>query len=46
MAVRQHVGFHRRQQGTTLIEQIMVLAILGTLTSIAVPPEPSSRSMR
>lgn len=28
----------RHQHGTTLIEQIMVLAIIGTLTGMAVPP--------
>ncbi|MFZ0870990.1 MAG: GspH/FimT family pseudopilin [Rhodanobacter sp.] len=37
MTLRQLVGFHCRQQGTTLIEQIMLLAIVGILTGIAVP---------
>ena len=37
MALRQHVGFHHTQQGTTLIEQIMVLAIIGILISVAAP---------
>jgi type IV fimbrial biogenesis protein FimT len=37
MTLRQLVGFHRRQQGTTLIEQIMLLAIIGILTGMAVP---------
>jgi prepilin-type N-terminal cleavage/methylation domain-containing protein len=37
MTLRQLVGFHCRQQGTTLIEQIMVLAIVGILTGLAVP---------
>jgi type IV fimbrial biogenesis protein FimT len=33
----QDVGFHPTQQGTTLIEQIMVLAIIGILLGIAAP---------
>jgi type IV fimbrial biogenesis protein FimT len=37
MNLRQLVGFHCRQKGTTLIEQIMLLAIVGILTGIAVP---------
>lgn len=37
MTLRQLVEFHCRQQGTTLIEQIMLLAIIGILTGIAVP---------
>jgi type IV fimbrial biogenesis protein FimT len=37
MTLRQLVGFHCRQQGTTLIEQLMVLAIIGILTGMAVP---------
>jgi type IV fimbrial biogenesis protein FimT len=37
MTPRQHVGFHTTQQGTTLIEQIMVLAIIGILLGIAAP---------
>jgi type IV fimbrial biogenesis protein FimT len=37
MTLRQLVGFHCRQQGTTLIEQIMLLAIIGILTGIAIP---------
>jgi type IV fimbrial biogenesis protein FimT len=37
MTLRQLVGFHYRQQGTTLIEQIMLLAIIGILTGMAVP---------
>jgi type IV fimbrial biogenesis protein FimT len=37
MTLRQLVGLHCRQQGTTLIEQIMLLAIIAILTSVAVP---------
>lgn len=37
MTLRQHVEFHSTQQGTTLIEQIMVLAIIGILIGIAAP---------
>jgi type IV fimbrial biogenesis protein FimT len=38
MTLQQLVGSHcRQQQGTTLIEQIMQLAIVGILTSVAVP---------
>ena len=37
MTLRQLVGFHCRQQGTTLIEQIMLLAIIVILTGMAVP---------
>jgi type IV fimbrial biogenesis protein FimT len=35
--LRQLIGTHCGQQGTTLIEQIMLLAIIGILTSVAVP---------
>ncbi len=38
MAVWQHLGIHRRQQGVTLIEQIMVLAIIAALAGMATPP--------
>lgn len=37
MAMRQACGFDGKQAGVTLIEQIMVLAILGVLAAIAVP---------
>jgi type IV fimbrial biogenesis protein FimT len=37
MTLRQLVGFHCRQQGTTLIEQIMLLAIIVILIGMAVP---------
>jgi len=37
MALRQPARCHPRQQGTTLIEQIMVLAIVGILIGIAAP---------
>ncbi|WP_255436670.1 GspH/FimT family pseudopilin [Rhodanobacter sp. PCA2] len=38
MAMRQACGFHQRQAGVTLIEQIMVVALLGVLAAIAAPP--------
>jgi type IV fimbrial biogenesis protein FimT len=38
MAARPPFGFHRKQRGLTLIEQIMVLAIIAILVGIAVPP--------
>ena len=37
MALRQPARCHPRQQGTTLIEQLMLLAIIGTLAGVAVP---------
>jgi len=37
MTLRQHVGFRFTQQGTTLIEQIMVLVIIGILIGVAAP---------
>jgi type IV fimbrial biogenesis protein FimT len=38
MAVWQHLGSCRKQRGVTLVEQIMVLAIVAALTGIAMPP--------
>ncbi|MEW9573798.1 GspH/FimT family pseudopilin [Rhodanobacter sp. Si-c] len=37
MAMRQACGFRERQSGVTLIEQIMLVAILGVLAAIATP---------
>ncbi|MEW9624115.1 GspH/FimT family pseudopilin [Rhodanobacter geophilus] len=37
MAMREACGFRGRQAGVTLIEQIMVVAVLGVLAAIAVP---------
>jgi len=37
MAIRQACGHRERQAGITLIEQVMVLAILGVLVVIATP---------
>jgi type IV fimbrial biogenesis protein FimT len=37
MTLRQRAGLHHRQQGSTLIEQLMLLAIIGILTGVAVP---------
>lgn len=37
MAMRQACGFHGKQAGVTLIEQIMVVAVLGVLAAIAAP---------
>ena len=37
MAMRQACGFRERQAGVTLVEQVMVVAILGVLAAIAVP---------